>query len=119
MVTRNEAFCLVVYDVPDDAIRHRFSETCLDYGLERFQMSAFWGYLASARRKELFVRLRDFLGKAPGRILVQPVGADDFERRYVLHQKSTPPGEAEPEVAAKKHFEFAEPGANKPTIVKL
>jgi CRISPR-associated protein Cas2 len=119
MVEPAETFCLVVYDVVDDAIRHRFSEACLDYGLERFQMSAFWGHLTASRRKELFLRLIELLGKSPGRILVQPVGAEDLERRFVLHQKPSPlPGEgfAEPE---KKHRDFPEPGREKPTIVKL
>ncbi len=119
MVTPNEAFCLVIYDVPDDGIRHRFSESCLDYGLERFQMSAFWGYLAASRRKELFVKLRDLLGTEPGRILVQPVGSEDFDRRYVFDQKPRSPAEAAQGAVKKKHFEFPEPGAAKPTIFKL
>jgi len=119
MVEAAETFCLVVYDVPDDAIRHGFSEACLDYGLERFQMSAFWGRLTSSRRKELFCRLVELLGKAPGRVLVQPIGAEDFERRYILHQKAASQPETGPGESAKKHREFAAPGTEKPTIVKL
>lgn len=118
MVKPAETFCLVVYDVPDDAIRHRFSETCLDYGLERFQMSAFSGDLSASRRKELFLRLKELLGKAPGRILVQPVGAEDFERRLVLHQKLEKP-EAASEARGRKHRELPEPGREKPTVLKL
>lgn len=119
MVTAAEAFCLVVYDVPDDGIRVQFSETCLDYGLERFQMSAFWGYLSASRRKELFVRLRECLGKNPGRILVQPVGAEDLERRYALHQKAAAQSENKDGEPVKKHREFPEPGVEKPTIIKF
>lgn len=118
MVDAPETFCLVVYDVPDDRIRHQISEACLDFGLERFQMSAFWGRLSAARRKELFVRLVDLLGKAPGRILVQPVGADDLERRFLLHQRAAAleSGEAE---SGKKHRDYPEPGREKSTILKL
>ena len=118
MVTASESFCLVIYDVPDDAIRNRFSETCLDYGLERFQMSAFWGHLTASRRKELFVRLCEFLGEAPGRILVQPIGAEDVDRRHVLHQRATPP-EVEPSKPSPKHRDFREPGADRPSIIKF
>jgi CRISPR-associated protein Cas2 len=112
-----EIFCLVVYDVPEDRIRHDISEACLDYGLERFQMSAFWGRLTPTRRKELFLHLRDLLGQAPGRLLVQPVGADDLERRLVLHQKSPLPTVAN--ANSKHRREFPEPGSQKPTILKL
>jgi len=118
MVTTAEAFCLVIYDVPDDAIRTRFSETCLDYGLERFQMSAFWGYLSASRRKEVFVRLSELLGKAPGRILVQPIGSEDLERRYILHQNASlkTPGDGK---SARKHRQFPEPGSDRPSIIKF
>ena len=118
MVEAAESFCLVVYDVPDDGIRHHFSEACLDFGLERFQMSAFWGRLRAVRRKELFLRLTGLLGKEPGRILVQPVGNEDLERRLVLHQKpaASAAGAGSP---ARKHRELPEPARDKPTIVKL
>jgi len=117
MVTLTESFSLVVYDVVNDRIRHRISEACLDFGLERFQMSAFWGYLSATRRKDLFDQMRELLGQHPGRILIQPVGAEDFQRRLVLHQKAEK--EAEKEKPAKKHREFGEPGKERPSIVKL
>jgi len=119
MVEAAENFCLVVYDVPEDNIRHHFSETCLDFGLERFQMSAFWGHLTSARRKELFVRLTGMLGKEPGRVLVQPVANEDVERRLVLHQKPAAEHGAGAGVVFRKHRELPEPGRDRPTIVKL
>jgi CRISPR-associated protein Cas2 len=118
MVEAAEAFCLVVYDVPDDAIRHRISEACLDYGLERFQMSAFWGHLTAPRRKELFVWLVELLGEASGRILVQPIGTGDLERRFVLHQKGPPETQGDAGEPPKKHREFPEPGRERPTIIK-
>ena len=38
---------LVIYDIEDDRIRLKISETCLDYGLVRIQFSAFLGTLES------------------------------------------------------------------------
>ncbi|MGB9880221.1 MAG: CRISPR-associated endonuclease Cas2, partial [Anaerolineae bacterium] len=35
--------CVVVYDIPDDRVRARVADVCLDYGLERIQFSAFQG----------------------------------------------------------------------------
>lgn len=115
MVTENQTSCLVVYDVADDRIRNRFSEACLDFGLERFQMSAFGGCLTATRRKELFTRLCAFLGKAPGRILVQPIGAEDLERRMVLHQA----GEQAAGTPGRKPRRYPEPGRERPTILRF
>ncbi len=110
--------CLVVYDVPDDDIRTRFSEACLDYGLERFQFSAFWGNLSAPQRKELFHRLEKLLRDKPGRILVQPVGAEDAGRRFVLHRKAEGQAGIPAEARKRKPRHFPEPGAAKPAILK-
>jgi CRISPR-associated protein Cas2 len=110
--------CLVVYDVPDDDIRTRFSESCLDYGLERFQFSAFWGSLSAPQRKELFHRLEKLLGDKPGRILVQPVGAEDVGRRSVLHRKAEGQLGVTDNGRKRKPRHFPEPGSEKPTILK-
>jgi CRISPR-associated protein Cas2 len=48
---------VVLYDIPDDRIRTRISEACLDYGLERMQFSAFQGKLSRNKREELFLAL--------------------------------------------------------------
>ncbi len=48
---------LVIYDIEDDKIRLKISETCLDYGLVRIQFSAFLGTLNRNKREELFLRL--------------------------------------------------------------
>ena len=36
-----EVLTFVIYDVEDDRVRTRVSNTCKDYGLERIQYSAF------------------------------------------------------------------------------
>lgn len=115
----DETFCLVVYDVVDDRIRQRFGESCLDYGLERFQMSAFWGRLTAPRRKELYLRLVELLGESPGRILVQPVCGEDLKHQGVLHQREQAKQTEKEKEPAKMHRDFPEPGREKPTIIKL
>lgn len=113
MATEELTHCLVVYDVMDDGIRQRFADACLDFGLERFQMSAFWGRIAPPRRRELFLMLCDLLGETPGRILVQPVSADDVEKRHFFQRV--------PKKAAGKRESkpWPEPGAPRPTIMKF
>lgn len=46
--------CLVIYDIPDDRARQRVADTCLDYGLQRIQYSAFAGNLSRAHQRALF-----------------------------------------------------------------
>jgi len=113
MVEEVQAPCLVVYDVVEDRARTRISEACLDFGLERFQMSAFWGRLTATRRRELFLKLKDILAKTPGRILVQPFGEDELEKRLVLEQ--SPPKQE----GKKEPREWPEPGAPQPRILKF
>ena len=68
---------LVIYDIEDDRIRSRISETCLDYGLTRIQFSAFLGTLNRNKREELFLRLTSILDDNPGKILLQPICRKD------------------------------------------
>ena len=70
---------LVIYDIEDDKIRLKISETCLDYGLVRIQYSAFLGTLNRNKREELFLRLCSLLEDNPGKILLQPVCDKDVK----------------------------------------
>ncbi|MBA2443566.1 MAG: CRISPR-associated endonuclease Cas2 [Rubrobacter sp.] len=71
-------YVILIYDIPDDRIRHRVSERCKDYGLDRIQYSAFAGDLDRNRREELMLRLAKTLGKKPGNIRLQPVCTRDL-----------------------------------------
>ena len=71
-------FVIVIYDIPDDRIRHKISERCKDYGLDRIQYSAFAGDLDRNRREELMLRLKKTLGKKEGNIRLQPVCTRDL-----------------------------------------
>jgi len=75
----DESHLVVLYDIQIDRIRTKVSETCLDYGLERIQFSAFSGKLTRNKREELFLRLSVILEGTPGKILVQPVCEKDVK----------------------------------------
>jgi CRISPR-associated protein Cas2 len=113
MSQNGETLCLVVYDVVEDRIRQKISDAYLDYGLERFQFSAFSGRLDPTRRRELFLKLKELLGSTPGRILLQPISDDDVEKQLVFQQQ------AEDGSAQEKGDAWPEPGAPRPTILKF
>ena len=79
-----EILTFVVYDIESDRIRNRIANACKDYGLKRIQYSAFSGLLDASRRKELFARLSDTLGRRPGKILVLPVCEKDAEAKRAI-----------------------------------
>jgi len=81
---KQELRTLVMYDIEDDRIRHRISEACLDYGLERIQFSVFRGKLNRNKREELLMRLTQTLGEDPGKILIQPMCEEDFRSALEL-----------------------------------
>ena len=61
---------LVLYDVHDDKRRTRVMNACKDYGLARWQYSAYQGRLTNAGRRELATRLERALGDSAGLIAV-------------------------------------------------
>ncbi len=75
---------MVVYDISDDKVRTRVSETCLDYGLDREQFSVFTGQLKPTHLKEFTKLLRSIISS--GSLLIVPVGADDWKRRVIIEE---------------------------------
>jgi len=73
-----------MYDIEDDRVRHRISEACLDFGLERIQYSVFRGKLNRNKREELLMRLTDILDDDVGKILIQPMCEQDFQSALEL-----------------------------------
>ncbi len=105
--------CLVVYDIVNDRVRTRISDACLDFGLERFQFSAFSGYLDATKRRELFLRLKELLGQSSGRILIQPISNDDLDKRLTFQQ------ETDDESSERATHAWPEPGVEKSTIQRF
>jgi CRISPR-associated protein Cas2 len=83
---------LVIYDIENDRIRLRISETCLDYGLTRIQFSAFLGTLNRNKREELFLKLSSILDDNAGKILLQPICHKDVKDTLLKENEKT--GEA-------------------------
>jgi CRISPR-associated protein Cas2 len=90
---------LLVYDIPNDSKRTKIADTCLDYGLDRIQFSAFLGWLLPTQQEELFLKVKKILGKKSGNIQIFPVCADDWKKRKVINQKSEEREEIEKGVA--------------------
>lgn len=78
--------CLVVYDIPDDRVRTRVADHCLDYGLLRLQYSAFVGDLSRTHREELMLRIRRTLGKRPGKVHLFVICDRDWQQRLEVVQ---------------------------------
>jgi CRISPR-associated protein Cas2 len=64
---------LVLYDVSSDRVRYRVSEACKDYGMRRFQKSAFIGRLTRTARAELEARIEKEFGRSSGVVQVIPL----------------------------------------------
>lgn len=80
--------CLVVYDIPNDRIRGKVADICLDYGLDRIQFSAFVGDLTRAHQEALMKQIRQALGKGAGNIQLVAVCEKDWQQRIVIEQNA-------------------------------
>lgn len=82
---------LVVYDVTDDRRRLKIADACLDYGLDRIQLSAFAGTLSRNHQEELMMKIGRLLGEGEGTIHLYPV---DMKRKLIVGAPCTPTGKA-------------------------
>ena len=69
--------CLVVYDIPDNRVRTKVADICLDYGLQRIQFSAFLGELNRNRQEELLLKIRRKVGKRDANVRLFAIGDKD------------------------------------------
>lgn len=86
--------CLLIYDIPDDRIRTKIADFCLDYGLDRIQYSAFSGDLSTNHQEELMLKLERKLGKRPGRIDLFPICRGDWKARITVEHAASEEGAA-------------------------
>jgi len=85
---------LLIYDIPDDVVRSRVADICLDYGLLRIQYSAFFGELTVNHQEELLFKLRRRAGRFPCNIQLFPIGERELRLRRIIH---VPDGTSQPE----------------------
>ena len=66
--------CLVMYDIPQNKVRVKVADICLDYGLQRVQFSAFMGDLSRNRQEELMLKIRRRVGRADANVRLFALG---------------------------------------------
>jgi CRISPR-associated protein Cas2 len=84
-MAQSELLTIVLYDIPHDRTRTKVSERCLDYGLTRFQFSAFHGRMTRNLREELGLVLNDLIAVYGGKITICPIGESEASNRIDLH----------------------------------
>jgi CRISPR-associated protein Cas2 len=72
---------LVIYDIPDDRLRAKVADICLDYGLDRIQYSAFLGEMNHNRREELLQKVKRKIGKKEANVQLYPICDKDLRLR--------------------------------------
>lgn len=76
---------LVLYDLQDDKRRAKVMNACKDYGLTRWQYSAYHGRLTGTARRELEMRLEKALGQSPGLIVILQLEQWQLDDATILH----------------------------------
>lgn len=79
---------IVVYDIPDDRLRAKVADICLDYGLQRIQFSAFLGPLAPSHQEELLAKIKKRAGKKEANVQIFPICERCWAKRLVWVQKA-------------------------------
>ena len=77
---------LLIYDIPDDRVRQKVADACLDYGLQRIQYSAFCGDLTRTHQRALFTEIRRRLGRKAGNIQLFALDEKTWSRRREIAQ---------------------------------
>ncbi len=79
---------LLIYDIADDRRRTKIADTCLDYGLDRVQYSAFVGQLSRTHQEELMLKIGHILDQSPGKIHLYPIDQKAWTRRLIVETVS-------------------------------
>lgn len=79
---------IMLYDITSDRIRQKIADTCLDYGLDRTQFSAFIGELSRNHQEALMLKVGRLLGDEPGSVLLVPIGQTEWSRRTEIRNQS-------------------------------
>lgn len=70
--------CVVIYDIVEDKIRNKIADTCMDFGLQRIQYSAFFGELSHNQKETLFKKVKRVIGEKEGNIQIYPICEKDL-----------------------------------------
>ena len=72
---------LLIYDVPDDRLRTKIADLCLDYGLDRIQYSAFLGELRRTHQEELMMKIKKQVGNKAANVQLVSICEKDWANR--------------------------------------
>lgn len=72
---------VLIYDIPDDKLRAKVADICLDYGLERIQFSAFLGELNHNRQEEILQKIKRRIGQQQANVQLFPICDKDIRLR--------------------------------------
>ncbi len=72
---------ILVYDISEDRTRTKIADVCLDYGLDRVQLSTFSGKLSRTNQDAIMLRIEELLGEGDGNIQLIPIAEDDWRKR--------------------------------------
>ncbi len=75
---------LIIYDIPNDKLRSKVADICLDYGLERIQYSAFLGEINHNRREELLQKIKREVGRKQANVQLFPICDKDVRLRQIV-----------------------------------
>lgn len=81
----------LLYDIPNDRVRTKVADFCLDYGLDRIQYSVFLGKLSRSRQNELMLKIKRKIGKGAATIHLVPVAEPEFHQMLVFKQTEPKP----------------------------
>ena len=80
---------LILYDIPDDRLRGRVADACLDYGLERIQFSAFAGELQRVHQRELELKVTRLLARQPAKVRFLALDERTWATQRVIERGET------------------------------
>jgi CRISPR-associated protein Cas2 len=81
---------LLIYDIAHDGTRTKVADACLDYGLERIQYSAFLGELSKVHQQELWVKIKQRVGKQLAKVYLYPLDEKSWHgRRAIEHTEES------------------------------
>ena len=85
---------LFLYDIPNDRLRTKVADICLDYGLRRIQYSAFMGQLSSNRQEEFWLKISRLIGTAEANLQLYPLNERDLAKTRTYFNVGGAKGEA-------------------------
>ena len=76
----------VVYDITEDKIRKKVSDSCKDYGLYRVQKSVFLGELNANKRESLALQCEELIDTGVDSVYIFPMDEQSFKQVKLIGQ---------------------------------